>query len=119
MQKIKYPAKPWRNGQRAELINGMEFIYSSSVKNWVPVTPGFENKTQLSEVFGVETIQELNEKFVQVDTKFVKIDSDIKQSGRIWKTENTPANPNANDVWIDIAGSSYYYDANGDTWIQF
>ena len=119
MKNIKYPSKPWKDGQRAELISGLEFIYSSSLKNWVPVTPGYENKTQLTQAFGVETIEELNVKLVSIDTKLVSVDSDIRRSGRIWKTTNTPENPSINDVWIDVTGNSYYYDVNGDTWIQF
>lgn len=119
MKKITYPSKPWRDGQRAQLIPGLDFIYSSSIKNWVPVTPGFESETQLEQAFGVKTVEEINVKFVQIETTFTKIDSDIALSGRIWKTTTRPTNPNANDVWFDAtSGKTFSYDKTNDTWIQ-
>lgn len=119
MKNIKYPSKPWADGQRAELISGMDFVYSSSIKNWVPVTPGFEDKQQLTDVFGVSTVQELNTKFETIDETITKIDSDIVLSGRIWKTVNRPSKPNSNDVWFDATtGKTLSYDKTNDTWIE-
>lgn len=138
--KLNYPSKPWRNGQRAMLIPGMEFMYSSSTKKWVPITPGYENEEQLQDSFNVRTIIELAEIFktetakiagsLSIVSKFdnriqsveeatAEFDSDITQSGRIWKTGSAPSNPNPNDIWIDtVSGGTFSYDAIGETWVQ-
>lgn len=119
MKSIKYPSKPWRDGQRATLIPGMEFVYSSSVRNWVPVSEGFTDQVQLEQAFGVKTVAEINTKFAEVDAVISKLDSDITLSGRIWKTTGRPTSPNANDIWVDAtSGKTFSYDKINDTWIE-
>lgn len=119
MKNIKYPSKPWHDGQRATLIPGLEFMYSSSIKNWVPVTQGFTSETQIEQAFGVKTVEEINTKFQEVETVVTKLDSDIKLSGRIWKTTTKPNNPNSNDIWLDAtSGKTFSYDIINDTWIE-
>lgn len=64
---LKYPQKPWKEGQQAELLKGMWFVYSSSMKKWIPVTPGYESQQQLETAFGVSTVVELNTKLADID----------------------------------------------------
>ena len=124
---LNYPPKPWTNGQKASLMPGMEFMYSSSTRKWVPITPNFENEDQLQESFGVRTIVELAELFKEgtakintFESKLVELKDDIVLSGRIWKSSQAPTNPNANDVWFEIgSGKNYYYDEINKTWIQY
>lgn len=123
---LKYPAQPWKNGQKAELMQGMYFMYSSAIRKWVPISPGFENEQQLVQSFGVSTVQELNAKFEEVNTvttilttRTEQLDSDIQLSGRIWKTISRPTAPNNNDVWMEQAtGKLFSYDATHDTWVE-
>lgn len=138
--KPNYPPKPWTNGMRYMIIPGMEFLYSASTKKWVPVTPGYENEEQLQDSFGVSTIVELAEIFKKesvkiaeavatvqqydtaittVQSSVVQLDSDVRLSGRIWKTSSAPSSPNPNDIWVDAgSGKTFSYDAIGDTWVQ-
>ena len=98
----------------------VEFLYSKSLRKWIPITPGFESKTELEEAYGVSTIQELNTKFVYLEQSQDYQDSDIQLSGRIWKKINTPDNPRENDIWIDpISGKSFNYVEEQDAWIEF
>ena len=123
---LNYPPKPWKNGQRASLLPGMEFMYSLSSKKWVPITPGYENEEQLQESFSVSTIVELANVFKEetaktqaVVTRVDRLDSDIVLSGRIWKTDTKPVSPNKNDVWMDPnSGVTFTYNASADAWIQ-
>ena len=119
---FKYPPKPWEEGQKARLMSNstVEFLYSKSLRKWIPITPGFESKTELEEAYGVSTIQELNTKFVYLEQSQDYQDSDIRLSGRIWKKINTPDNPRENDIWIDpISGKSFNYVEEQDAWIEF
>ena len=68
--KITYPPKPWSEGQRAFLMEGLEFMYSASLKKWVPITPGYATTEQLSAAFEVETIEQLNTKFAAIEALF-------------------------------------------------
>jgi len=130
---LNYPPKPWRNGQRAMVIPGMEFMYSASTKKWVPITPGYENEEQLQDSFNVSTLVEVAELFKQETSKIAAavatvtnveksvalLDSDIKLSGRIWKSSSAPSNPNANDIWLDAnSGKTFSYNAAAQTWVQ-
>lgn len=119
MKNIKYPPKPWYNGQREELIKGIDFIYSQSTKKWVPVTPGYTSKRQLKESFDVETIEDLNAKFKTIDDVIQALDSEIDTKGRIWKTLNRPQGPSPNDLWIDpISNRAYSFNETGNTWVE-
>ena len=119
MAKLNYPPKPWSEGQRASLLDGMDFMYSQSLKKWVPITPGAVSSAQLEVAFEVRTVQELVTKFDEVTEVQEKLDSEIAQSGRIWKTENRPTTPNKNDIWYDeIEGKTYSYIAATDTWVE-
>jgi len=133
MKNIKYPAKPWTDGQKAELMSGLSFMYSSSLRKWVPISPGAVQTTQIQEAFGVSTVDDLLAKYntheikineLDSDNKVNKVrldnaDSDIERTGRIWKTLNRPTKPGKNDIWIDeTIGKAYSYDYDIDTWIQ-
>ena len=117
MAKLVYPKKPWVDGQKANLLTGMQFIYSASMKKWVPITPGFEDRNQIEEAFGVRTVEEVERIFTDVDT----LKEDMLEFGRIW---NTPEKPNLdlvhnNDIWIDPNDTKLYF-WNGDigAWVQ-
>lgn len=113
---IKYPPKPWRDGQRERLLPGIDFMYNAALKNWVPITPGYVSSKQLQENFGVSTVEQLSQKF---DAKVSSIDSDIQLSGRIWKTQLPPKSPNKNDVWIDEkSGKTFSYVTASRTWVE-
>lgn len=119
MKNIKYPSKPWRDGQTATLIPGMEFMYSASIKNWVPISEGYTSEVQLEQAFGVRTVEELNVKLVEIETTFKNVDSDISLSGRIWKKTTKPISPKPNDIWYDATSAkTFSYDNNNDTWIE-
>ena len=140
MNKINYPPKPWNNGQRAMLQPGMEFMYSSSTKRWVPITPGYENEEQLQTSFNVSTVVELAEVFKNQTSKVAgyvttinsfdgrmqsveqtaaQLYEAVELSGRIWKTEEVPINPGPNDLWHDgTTGKTFSYYAESDTWVQ-
>lgn len=122
---LNYPALPWVDGQQAEIMPGMNFRYSSSLKKWVPISPRYDNSEQLKEAFDVETVEELNSKFAEVDAsvynltvKSEQADSDIALSGRIWKTAVRPNNPNNNDIWMHPTDDQIYsYNSEFDTWV--
>jgi len=137
---IKYPPKPWRDGQVEALVQGIDFMYNAALKNWVPISPGFSSKKQLQENFGVETVQQLNDKLAEttskiqtVETRVLEnenivntvvsrvhsIDSDLSLSGRIWKTQTAPQSPSKNDLWFDPTSSktfSYIYETSA--WVE-
>ena len=118
---FRYPPKPWSDGQRANLMtsSSVEFMYSQSLKKWIPITPGFESKTELQEAYGVSTIEELNTKFFEIDQGQLQQDSDIVRVGRIWKNINKPERPKTNDIWIDPnTNRCFNYVAATDTWIE-
>ena len=52
---FRYPAKPWSDGQRANLMTSstVEFMYSQSLKKWIPISPGFESKTELQQLLNI------------------------------------------------------------------
>ena len=119
MAKLNYPPKPWSDGQLASLVGGIDFRYSQSLRKWVPITPGAVNTAQLEVAFEVRTVQELVTKFDEVTIVQDKLDSEIVQSGRIWKTENRPTAPNKNDIWYDEnEGKTYSYIGATDTWVE-
>ena len=117
MAKLVYPKKPWVDGQKANLMTGMQFVYSASLKKWVPITPGFEDSTQLQQAFGVKTVEEVEQIFTDVET----LKEEMLEFGRIWKTEQRP-DPSLvydNDVWIDpVSGVLVYWKSSANTWIQ-
>ena len=120
MKSIKYPPKPWQDGQREELIPGIDFMYNAALRNWVPISPGYSSETQLQENFGVKTLQEIETKFAQLQQDQLAQDSDIQQSGRIWKTINIPDNPAPNDLWLDFqTGKTFSYDNANGAWIEW
>lgn len=117
MAGLQYPKKPWSDGQKAYLIPGVQFVYSLSMKKWVPVTPGFSSETQIEEAFGVKTAEEVDKLFVDVET----LKEEMIEFGRIWKTPTTPDINlvNTNDVWIDpVTGVMVYWNGDQKTWIQ-
>ena len=120
MAKLNYPSKPWNDGQRAMLLPDLQFAYSQSLKKWVPISPGTVDNSQIEEAFGVSSINELLEKFTNLDVRVNSIDSDLKYYGRIWKTAEPPlTNVNDNDVWVDIdTNIMYSWDENSAVWIQ-
>lgn len=143
MNNIRYPSRPWSDGQVATLMPGMDFIFSSSLKKWVPITPGTESKSQLQESFGVSSLDALYDLFNiekdKLSKAFLKIKDiendlsntkdkveelqiDISNSGRIWKSNVAPdiANiVNDYDIWIDSTSlDMFYYDFNVKTWVQ-
>ena len=119
MAALKYPPKPWHDGQKHSLINGIDFMYSQSLRKWIPVTPSYVSSSQLDEAFGVSTIQELVQKFEKTEDKFRQVDSDIALGGRIWKTLNRPDNPRSNDIWIEQeTGKTFSYVYQSDTWVE-
>lgn len=117
MAKIKYPPKPWTDGQKAELQPGIRFLYSLSLRKWVPITPGTVKEEQLDQAFGVKTVAEVEELFKDV----TQLKDDVLQFGRIWITPERPDDNevNDNDVWIDPGFSvMFYWDKYNVTWIQ-
>ena len=120
MAKLNYPSKPWEDGQRAMLLPDLQFAYSQSLKKWVPISPGTVDNSQIEEAFGVSSINELLEKFTNLDVRVNSIDSDLKYHGRIWKTAEPPlTNVKHNDVWVDIDSNIMYnWDENSAVWIQ-
>lgn len=117
MAKLTYPKKPWTDGQRAMLIPGLQFIYSLSLKKWVPVTPGASTENQIEEAFGVKTAEEVERIFIDVE----QIKNDVIEYGRIWKTEVRPAASLVanNDVWIDqITAKMFFWNETFQTWIE-
>ena len=120
MNKIKYPPKPWVDGQREKLLPGIDFMYNLALKNWVPISPGYTSEQQLVDNFGVTTLEELNAKFEEIENIQEKLDSDIERSGRIWKTINIPVNPAPNDLWLDFeSGKTFSYVAATGAWIEW
>lgn len=130
---IKYPPKPWRDGQIESLVPGIDFMYNAALKNWVPISPGFTSSKQLQDNFGVKTVQQLNDKLSENSTKIqaaeVKInvvssrvdsiDSDLSLSGRIWKTQSAPQSPSKNDLWFDPTTSkTFSYVSESATWVE-
>ena len=117
MAKLSYPPKPWKDGQKAYLVSDLLFIYSTSLKKWVPITPSFNDSNQLEQAFGVRTAEEVDKLFTTVD----QLKFDMVEFGRIWKTETRPdpALVYDNDVWIDPAtGLLVYWKGSASTWIQ-
>jgi len=113
---IKYPPKPWRDGQRESLLPGISFMYNAALKNWVPITPGYVSSQQLQDNFGVSTVEALTAKF---DSQISNLDSDIDLSGRIWKTQLPPNSPRKNDIWIDQrTGKTFNYVVASGTWVE-
>lgn len=120
MKNIKYPSKPWRDGQRATLVNGMEFIYSSSLRNWVPVKPGQESVEQVAQSLSVSDIStKFDEVEDALDSVLSKVAEELATSVKIVKSTTPPANPKANDIWVDAdGGKSFSYDAEYETWVE-
>ena len=117
MANLVYPKKPWVDGQKANLMTGMQFVYSASMKKWVPITPGFESDAQLQEAFGVKTIEEVEQIFTDVET----LKEDMLEFGRIWNTPERPDESlvNNNDIWIDPNDTKlYFWNGNIGAWIQ-
>jgi len=120
MRNLNYPAKPWKDGQRANLISDIEFMYSQSLKKWVPITPGTIDNSQITEAFGVNSINELLAKFNQLEKNVINLDSDLKYNGRIWKSTDAPLKGvYDNDVWIDTdLNKMYSWNAEGEIWVE-
>ena len=115
-KQLRYPAKPWVDGQIASLMPGIEFAYSLSLRKWVPVSPGFAKSEQIQDAFGVSTITEVKQLFEQ---KTQQLDSDIDRAGRIWKQTVRPAQPKQHDMWFEEnTGNFYSYDSKQDTWVE-
>ena len=117
MTKLNYPSKPWSDGQRAELLPGMQFVFSSSLRKWVPITPGTSTREQLLDAFGVRTAEEVNKLFDDVGN----LQSQLEGRGKVWKTANRPsvAEVKNNDVWIDQETAKlFFYNELADSWIQ-
>ena len=119
-RKLNYPSKPWKDGQKAMLMNDIEFMYSQSLRKWVPITPGTVDNSQIEEAFGVSSINELLAKFTALDVRVNNIDSDLKYNGRIWKTSAAPLEGvYDNDVWIDTdLNKMYSWNAEGEIWVE-
>jgi hypothetical protein len=115
-KRLQYPPKPWDDGQIASLIPGIEFIYSLSLKKWVPLSPGYNSGSQLNDAFGVSTITEVKQLF---ETKTQQLDSEIEQAGRIWKQFDRPVRPKRHDMWYEEnTGNFYSYNDIEDTWVE-
>ena len=120
MAKLNYPTKPWTDGQIASLVEGMEFMFSGTLRKWIPITPGSSNSSQLESAFRVSTLKELIDKYTIIEKDVSNLDSDIKNKGRIWKTQIAPTtNVYENDVWIDTNQNKMYsWDATGEVWVE-
>lgn len=116
MAKLSYPKKPWTDGQKATLMPGLQFIYSLSLKKWVPITPGSTDEEQIQAAFGVRTAEEVEQLFINVE----QLQHDMFDFGRIWKTQDRPPNDRvyANDVWIDPETGKLLYYTTSDTWVE-
>ena len=116
MAKLTYPKKPWTDGQKAYLMTGLQFIYSLSLRKWVPITPGSTDEEQIQAAFGVRTAEEVDQLFINVD----QLKSDVIEFGRIWKTQQQPpaSDVHTNDVWIDPQTGRLLYYTTGDTWVE-
>lgn len=117
MAKLNYPSKPWSEGQRAELMPGMQFIFSSSLRKWVPVSPGTSSRDQLLDAFGVRTAEEVDKLFDDVGD----LQSRLENGGKLWKTDERPSVEEVknNDVWIDQETAKlFFYNESADSWIQ-
>ena len=116
---IKYPPKPWRDGQIESLVSGIDFMYNAALKNWVPISPGFSNRKQLQEIYGSDDVNVIKAQVYTIESKLVNVDSDIELSGRIWKTRLPPNTPHNNDVWIDLTtGKVFSYVAKTGAWVE-
>ena len=119
MKSIKYPPKPWKDGQVEKLLSGIDFMYNAALRNWVPISPGYTSEKQLTENFDVKTIAQLNEKFKQIEVDRISIDSDIQLTGRIWKTVGKPPSPRKNDIWIDYeTAKTFSYFDETNAWVE-
>ena len=116
---IKYPPKPWRDGQVESLIPGIEFMYNLALRNWVPISPGYVSDKQLQKNFGVSTVEELKVRISKSETRIDGIDSDVDYVGRIWKTRLPPNYAKKNDVWIDLTtGKAFTFVGENRTWVE-
>lgn len=115
--KIKYPPKPWTDGQKAELQPGLRFVYSGSLRKWVPITPDTFKEEEISKAFGVTTVAEVEDIFKDVTT----LKEEMLEFGRIWTTDVRPnlSEVHDNDIWIDpIYSRMFWWDGTNGTWIQ-
>lgn len=122
MSSLVYPKKPWKNNQVAFLLPNMEFVYSSSLRKWVPRSPGTVSAPQIETAFGGKSIQEIVQTVEQVDTITEEVDT-VKQQvvefGRIWKSEDAPQYAAPNDLWVEPStGKLYYWVGDQETWMQ-
>jgi len=124
MANLNYPDKPWSDGQRAELLPGMQFIFSSSLRKWVPISPGTSSRDQLLDAFGVRTAEEVNKLFDdvgEIQSQVESVQTQLTSRGKVWKTANRPTTKEVknNDVWIDQETAKlFFYNESADSWIQ-
>ena len=117
MAKLTYPSKPWKDGQKAYLMPGLQFVYSLSLRKWVPITPGTSTEDQIQEAFGVRTAEEVDKLFLDV----TELQNQLTSRGKVWRTSTRPSitEVSNNDVWIDQdTAKLFFYNASAEAWIQ-